>query len=112
MRRSCTLLFSLILLTLVGTVVEYASYVAGRFLAGKGVFRVATYNVCRGKGTDGIQDLSRAARILSHCDIIGVNELAGPDIWGGSNQAQTLGNQLKMGWLYGANQQRWYRDCA
>lgn len=79
-------------------------------LAGKDVFRVATYNVRRGKGTDGIKDLSRAARLLSDCDIVGINELAGPGIWGEPNQAEQLGNHLKMGWLYGPNQRRWYRD--
>ncbi|MCH8215473.1 MAG: hypothetical protein IH892_01745 [Planctomycetes bacterium] len=79
-------------------------------LAGKDVFRVATYNVCRGKGTDGIEDLSRAARLLGDCDIVGINELAGPSVWGEPNQAEQLGNHLEMGWLYGPNQRRWYRD--
>lgn len=79
-------------------------------LAEKDVFRVATYNVCRGKGTDGIEDLRRAARLLSDCDIVGINELAGPGVWGDPNQAEQLGKHLNMGWLYGPNQRRWYRD--
>ena len=79
-------------------------------LAAKDVFRVATYNVRHGKGTDGIEDISRAARLLSDCDIVGINELAGPSVWGEPNQAEQLGNHLKMGWFYGPNQRRWYRD--
>jgi endonuclease/exonuclease/phosphatase family metal-dependent hydrolase len=72
-------------------------------------FRVATYNIRRGKGTDGVRDLSRTTRVLRDADLIGINEVAGPAFWGGADQAEQLGRSLKIGWLFAPNQYRWLR---
>jgi len=71
-------------------------------------FRVSTYNIHRAKGDDGIRDIRRTATNLLDADIIALNEVAGA--WGGSNQAQQLGNILDMGWLFAPTQRSWYRD--
>ena len=72
--------------------------------------RVSTYNIHRGKGVDRIFDLSRTAKVLKGADIIGINEVAGPTIFGKPNQAQILASKLDLGWLYAPNQIRWFRD--
>lgn len=71
--------------------------------------RVSTYNIHRGKGVDRIFDLSRTASVLQGADIIGMNEVAGPSLLGTSDQAEIIGRQLGMGWLYAPNQMRWFR---
>jgi endonuclease/exonuclease/phosphatase family metal-dependent hydrolase len=71
-------------------------------------FRVATYNIHRGKGTDGIRDLKRTAGVLREADIVGLNEVGGPAFWGRSNQAKQLGQSMKIGWLFAPNQRRWH----
>ncbi len=72
--------------------------------------RVSTYNIHRGKGVDRIFDLSRTAKVLQDSDVIGINEVAGPTIFGEPNQAQILAKKLNMGWLYAPNQVRWFRN--
>ncbi len=72
-------------------------------------FRVATYNIHRGKGLDGVRDLKRTAAVLKGADIIGINEAAGPSALGDPNQVAQLAEILGMGWLFAANQYRWYR---
>jgi endonuclease/exonuclease/phosphatase family metal-dependent hydrolase len=71
-------------------------------------FRVATYNVHRGKGTDRIRDLNRTAGVLREADLIGVNEVAGPAFWGRADQVEQLGRNLKIGWQFAPNQYRWF----
>jgi endonuclease/exonuclease/phosphatase family metal-dependent hydrolase len=71
-------------------------------------FRVATYNIHRGKGTDGVRDLRRIARVLAEADVIGLNEVAGPAFPGQSDQAEQLGKALEIGWLFAPNQRRWH----
>jgi endonuclease/exonuclease/phosphatase family metal-dependent hydrolase len=73
-------------------------------------FRVATYNIHRGKGLDGVRDLARIAAVLKGADIVGINEAAGPSLFGQPNQVAQLAAILHTGWLFAANQQRWYRD--
>ncbi len=73
-------------------------------------FRVATYNIHRGKGTDDVRDLERTADVLKDCDIVALNEVAGPSVLSGTDQAQELGKQLGIGWLFACNQRQWYRD--
>lgn len=71
-------------------------------------FRVSTYNICRGKGLDGVRNIARTASVLRNNDIVGVNEVAGASIFGTPNQAQQLGKLLNMGWLFAPNQTRWF----
>jgi endonuclease/exonuclease/phosphatase family metal-dependent hydrolase len=70
-------------------------------------FRVATYNIHRGKGTDGIRDLGRTAATLRDADLIGLNEVAGPAFWGRADQVERLGRALQSGWQFAPNQYRW-----
>lgn len=72
-------------------------------------FRVATYNIHRGKGTDGVRDLSRTAGVLRDADLVGLSEVAGPAFWGGADQAEQLGRALTSGWQFAPNQVRWHR---
>lgn len=66
---------------------------------------IATYNIARGKGTDGIRDILRTGSILKNFDIIGLNEVGGFPF---TNHAEQLGNQLGLPWLFAANQKRWF----
>lgn len=72
--------------------------------------RVSTYNIHRGKGTDGIRDLGRAASILETADVAGLNEVGGALIRGRPSQVESIGAQISAGWLFAPNQTRWYRD--
>jgi endonuclease/exonuclease/phosphatase family metal-dependent hydrolase len=75
--------------------------------AAKTQFRVATYNIRRGKGTDGIRDLGRTADVLRSADLIGLNEVAGPAFWGRADQVEQLGRNIRSGWQFAPNQYRW-----
>ncbi len=77
--------------------------------APKSRFRVATYNIRRGKGLDGIRDLNRTANVLRDADLIGLDEVAGPPFWGQPDQAEQLARTLKIGWLFAPNQSRWHK---
>jgi endonuclease/exonuclease/phosphatase family metal-dependent hydrolase len=72
-------------------------------------FRVATYNIHRGKGLDGIRDLNRTANVLRDADLIGLNEIAGPAFWGQADQVAQLAAKLKLGWQFAPNQYRWHK---
>ena len=69
--------------------------------------KVATYNIARGKGTDGVRDILRTASALHDFDIIGLNEVGGYPF---TNQAEQLGNELGLAWLFAPNQKRWFYD--
>jgi endonuclease/exonuclease/phosphatase family metal-dependent hydrolase len=72
-------------------------------------FRVATYNIHRAKGMDGVRDLGRIARVLRDADLVGLNEVAGPALWGRADQVEQLGQALQSGWQFAPNQYRWFR---
>jgi endonuclease/exonuclease/phosphatase family metal-dependent hydrolase len=69
---------------------------------------VATYNIHRGKGTDGVRDLGRTAKVLADADVVGLNEVAGPTLPGQRDQAGRLGGELGIGWLFAPSQRRWH----
>lgn len=73
----------------------------------KKTFRVATYNIQSGKGLDKRLDLSRTAGVLGGFDLIGLNEIRAG--WDGTNQAEQLGEMLKMPWLFAPDETRWGR---
>jgi endonuclease/exonuclease/phosphatase family metal-dependent hydrolase len=77
--------------------------------ASKSRFRIATYNIRRGKGTDGVRDLNRTANVLRDADLIGLNEVGGPPFWDQTDQAEQLGRTLRIGWLFAPNQYRWHK---
>ncbi len=73
-------------------------------------FRVASYNIHRAKGTDGVRDISRVVAVLREMDLVALNELAGPTHLGRPDQAEQLAQQLHLGWLFAPNQRRWSLD--
>src|SRR4051812_19717602 len=70
-------------------------------------FRVGTFNIAGGLGRDGKRDLTRAARVMQGCDLLGIQEAHGRSIAEGKDQAQILGEALKMPWLYAPTPRRW-----
>ncbi len=74
----------------------------------KARFRIGTYNIRRGKGTDRVRDLSRTADVLRDADLVGLNEVGGPAFWGQADQAEQLARNLKIGWQFAPNQYRWH----
>jgi len=69
--------------------------------------RVASYNIARGKGTDGIRDIHRTSGILANFDIIGLSEVGGFPL---TNHAEEIGRDLEMAWQFAPNQKRWLYD--
>ncbi len=84
------------------------SWPAGCQATSQARFRVATYNIHRGKGTDRIRDLNRTADVLRQANIVGLNEVGGPALPGLNDQAEQLGKKLGIGWLFAPNQRRWH----
>ena len=74
-------------------------------------FIVATYNIRRSKGNDGVRDISRSAGVLkkADADIVGLNELSGTLFYGRVDQAEQMARLLETGWLFAATDDRWYQ---
>lgn len=70
-------------------------------------FRVATFNIHGGFGTDGQLDLQRTAAELRDMDFVGMNEVRGPGWQDPRNQAEQLGTILGMGWLFAPTETTW-----
>lgn len=70
-------------------------------------FRVATFNIHGGFGTDGKLDLQRTAAELRDMDFVGMNEVRGPGWQAPRNQAEQLGTILGMGWLFAPTETTW-----
>jgi len=70
-------------------------------------FRLATYNIHGGKGTDRIKDLDRTAGVIRGADIAALQEVHGG--WR-FNQAQRLGGRLGLGWMFAPTIRYWYKD--
>lgn len=71
--------------------------------------RVGLYNIHRARGTDGRKDLQRIADVIKHVDVIGLCEVQGASLPGGSDQCQQLGRKLDMAALFSPTQKRWGR---
>ncbi len=83
---------------------------SSRCLAGSdSILRIASYNIHRAKGTDHIRDLSRVADNLVGLDLLALQEVAGPMVWGGENQASRLAGRLGLGWLYAPTRYRAFK---
>lgn len=77
-------------------------------------FCVATYNIHRGRGTDGRRDLRRIARVLRGVDIAGLQEVGCPLVGRrivrpGAPDVQRVASMLDMGWLFMPGQTFWHR---
>ena len=73
-------------------------------------FRIATYNIQGGKGTDGIRDINRTATALKGFDVIALNEVRGETLLSHSSQVEKLGEILKMGWLFLPSEIRYFKE--
>lgn len=72
-----------------------------------GQFRLGTFNIHGGKGTDEVRDLGRIADTLRGLDFVGLNEVHGPYHPGGDDQAAVLGRELGLPWLFAPTERRW-----
>ncbi len=70
--------------------------------------RIGTFNIHGGKGRDGSRDLARTAECLRGLDFVGLNEVHGPRLWQRQNQAQRLGQELNMAWLFAPAVRTWH----
>lgn len=68
--------------------------------------RVGTFNIHGGTGRDGKFDLGRTTESLRRLDLIGLNEVHRPGI-NGVSQAETLGANLKLNWLFAPTETCW-----
>lgn len=73
-------------------------------------FKLATFNIHGGRGTDGRRDLGRIAECLAGADFVGLNEVHGARWFGGTDQAETLGRELQTAWLFAPTERRWWHD--
>lgn len=69
--------------------------------------RLATFNIHGGKDRYDRRDLDRTAACLAGFDFIGLNEVHGAWFWQRADQAQLLGEQLDMPWLFAPAERRW-----
>jgi endonuclease/exonuclease/phosphatase family metal-dependent hydrolase len=71
--------------------------------------RVGTFNIhgCK-RELDGKVDLPRTAKCLEKLDFVALEEVHGPSLFGGEDQAALLGKQLKMAWLFTPAAREWY----
>jgi endonuclease/exonuclease/phosphatase family metal-dependent hydrolase len=76
----------------------------------KSTFRVGTFNIDGGVGTDEKLDLNRTADSMRGCDLIGLQEVHGRTWTDSRDQAQILGEQMKLPWLYAPSETRWWHN--
>ncbi|MBN2578178.1 MAG: endonuclease/exonuclease/phosphatase family protein [Pirellulales bacterium] len=72
------------------------------------MIRFATWNIHGGKGLDGRKDLDRIAELLRGFDFVALQEVRGPGLFGGVDQAEFLGRRQKMAWLFAPAVRQWY----
>ena len=116
-----TLLFTLLVCTVL--VVLLRAGLPGRAAVGSGesqpspepplrspqtTIRIGTYNIHGGKGTDGVRDLSRTAKVVQAADLVALQEVHSGG-WG-TNQAKQLAEDLSLGWIFAPTLRRWCRN--
>lgn len=67
-------------------------------------FKIATFNIRRFKGTDEKKDMNRTLDVLQDLDFIGLNEVGGTTFFDKKTQAQLLGEELSMPWMFAASE--------
>jgi endonuclease/exonuclease/phosphatase family metal-dependent hydrolase len=73
-------------------------------------FRVGTFNIQGGVGMDDKLDLNRTADCMKGCDLIGLQEVHGRTWTDSRDQAQILGEDLGLPWLYAPAETRWWHN--
>ncbi len=71
-------------------------------------FRVGTFNIDGGVGTDDKLDLSRIADCMKGCDLLGLQEVHGRTWTDRRDQAQILGEDMSLPWLFAPSETRWW----
>jgi endonuclease/exonuclease/phosphatase family metal-dependent hydrolase len=69
---------------------------------------VTSYNIHGGRGTDRVRDLERIADNVRGAQLIGLNELHRMNPFSSSNQAEQLGAELGMPWLFAPTERKWW----
>jgi endonuclease/exonuclease/phosphatase family metal-dependent hydrolase len=77
-------------------------------LTTKSTFRVGTFNIDGGVGTDGKLDLQRIAGCMKGCDLVGLQEVHGRTWTDPRDQAAILGQETGLPWLYAPSETRWW----
>lgn len=73
-------------------------------------FCIGTYNVQSGKDIHGKRDLTRAANVIQHCDVVGIQEVYAKGWLEKVSQTQQLAESNQLGWLFAATRRRWFRE--
>jgi len=81
---------------------------ASELIAGKSTIRVGSFNIHGGKGRDGRRDIRRIAKCLQGLDFVGLNEVCGSRLGQPQDQAELLGRELGMGWLFAPTVRVWH----
>jgi endonuclease/exonuclease/phosphatase family metal-dependent hydrolase len=80
----------------------------GQAAAEKSTFRIGTFNIHSGRGSDGRWDLARTAKAMADLDFVGLNEVAGRWPWQAADQAEVLGRLTGRACLFAPFERRWY----
>lgn len=103
----------------IGSIRGPAGPATGFGIAGIGVVPVdpgptmvfANYNIRTGRGQDDQRDLKRTAACLTGLTVVGLNEVRGSAWYGrATDQAETLGRMLGMGYLFAPTERRFGRE--
>jgi endonuclease/exonuclease/phosphatase family metal-dependent hydrolase len=81
---------------------------AGAFT--KPIFRVGTFNIQGGVGMDDKLDLHRTADCMRGCDLVGLQEVHGRTWTDSRDEAQILGEDMRLPWLYAPAETRWWHN--
>jgi endonuclease/exonuclease/phosphatase family metal-dependent hydrolase len=73
-------------------------------------FRVGTFNIDGGVGTDEKFDLKRIADCMAGCDLVGLQEAHGRSWTDSRDQAQVLGEDMSLPWLYAPSETQWWHN--
>ena len=73
------------------------------------IIRLATFNIARGRGKDGVTNLSRTAEQLKGYDLVGLNEVGAGFSGATGSDVQLIGDALHMPWLYAPTEWRFWR---
>ena len=76
----------------------------------KPTFRVGTFNIQGGVGMDDKLDLHRTADCMRGCDLIGLQEVHGRTWTDSRDEAQILGEDMGLPWLYAPAETRWWHN--
>ncbi|HEY0981796.1 endonuclease/exonuclease/phosphatase family protein [Schlesneria sp.] len=71
---------------------------------------IASFNIHGGKGTDGVRSVSRIADLLGGVDYAGLYEVRGAGSRNEPNQAASVAELNRSGWLFAATERRWWSD--